>query len=125
MSRGSGDCEDFTIAKYITLQMLGVGNERLRLIYVRARFGSNSTLNTEAHMVLGYYVDPAGDPIILDSLLNSIRPAAARSDLTPVFSFNSQGLWVPGAPSLSADPTARLSRWRDVLDRIKIDGIQL
>lgn len=76
-------------------------------------------------MVLGYYVDPAGEPVILDSLLNSIRPAATRTDLTPIFSFNKQGLWVPGTPSTGADPTARLSRWRDVLDRIKIDGIQL
>lgn len=125
MGRAQGDCEDFAIAKYISLLMLGMPNDRLRLIYVRARFGASSTPNTEAHMVLGYYVDPAGEPIILDSLLNSIRPAAARTDLTPVFSFNSQGLWVPGVSSLGADPTARLSRWRDVLDRIKIDGIQL
>lgn len=125
MGRAQGDCEDFAIAKYISLLLLGIPNDRLRLIYVRARFGANATLNTEAHMVLGYYIDPAGEPIILDSLLNAIHPAAARTDLTPVFSFNSQGLWVPGAPSLGADPTARLSRWRDVLDRIKIDGIQL
>lgn len=76
-------------------------------------------------MVLGYYVDPAGEPVILDSLVNSIRPAAMRTDLTPVFSFNSRGLWVPGAPGQVADPTARLSRWRDVLERIKIDGLQL
>lgn len=125
MGRAQGDCEDFAIAKYISLLLLGIPNDRLRLIYVRARFGASSTLNTEAHMVLGYYVEPAGEPIILDSLLNSIRPAAARTDLTPVFSFNSQGLWVPGSPNLGADPTARLSRWRDVLDRIKIDGISL
>ena len=125
IGRAQGDCEDFAIAKYISLLMLGMPNDRLRLIYVRARFGSSPTLNTEAHMVLGYYVDPTGDPIILDSLLNSIRPAAARTDLTPIFSFNSQGLWVPGTPNLNSDPTARLSRWRDVLDRIKIDGIQL
>ena len=125
MGRAQGDCEDFAIAKYISLRMLGIANERLRLIYVRARFGGASSLNSEAHMVLGYYVDPAGEPVILDSLLNSIQPAAMRTDLTPVFSFNTQGLWVPGAPSLSTDPTARLSRWRDVLDRIKIDGIQL
>ncbi len=125
MGRAQGDCEDFAIAKYISLLILGVPNERLRLIYVRARFGGTSVLNSEAHMVLGYYVDPAGEPVILDSLLNSIRPAATRTDLTPIFSFNKQGLWVPGAPSTGADPTARLSRWRDVLDRIKIDGIQL
>ena len=125
MGKAQGDCEDFAIAKYISLLMLGIPNDKLRLIYVRARFGASLIINTEAHMVLGYYVDPAGDPVILDNLLNSIRPATARTDLTPVFSFNSQGLWVPGASSLSADPTARLSRWRDVLDRIKIDGIQL
>ena len=125
MGMGQGDCEDFAIAKYISLLLLGVPNERLRLIYVRARFGGSSILNSEAHMVLGYYADPAGEPVILDSLLNSIRPAATRTDLTPIFSFNSQGLWVPGASSTGADPTARLSRWRDVLDRIKTDGIQL
>ena len=125
MGRAQGDCEDFAIAKYISLLMLDIPNERLRLIYVRARFGASSVLNTEAHMVLGYYVDPAGEPVILDSLVNSIRPAAMRTDLTPVFSFNSRGLWVPGAPGQVADPTARLSRWRDVLERIKIDGLQL
>ena len=125
MGRAQGDCEDFAIAKYISLLILGIPNERLRLIYVRARFGGGLSLNTEAHMVLGYYVDPAGEPVILDSLVNSIRPAAMRTDLTPVFSFNSRGLWVAGATGQVADPTARLSRWRDVLERIKIDGIQL
>ncbi len=29
MGRNTGDCEDFAIAKYITLQMLGIGNERV------------------------------------------------------------------------------------------------
>jgi predicted transglutaminase-like cysteine proteinase len=125
MGKAQGDCEDFAIAKYISLLLLGVPNDKLRLIYVRARFGSAALLNSEAHMVLGYYADPAGDPVILDSLLNSIRPAAARADLVPIFSFNTQGLWVPGTSTVGADPTARLSRWRDVLDRIKADGIQL
>ena len=125
MGRAAGDCEDFAIAKYISLLMLGIPNEKLRMIYVRARFGGANSTNSEAHMVLGFYADPAGEPVILDNLVLSIRPAASRTDLAPVFSFNTQGLWVPGASSSSADPTARLSRWRDVLDRLKADGIQL
>lgn len=120
MGRGTGDCEDFAIAKYITLQLLGVGNERLRLIYVRAKIGSTSSV---AHMVLGFYPQPTEEPLILDNLISSVRPASMRSDLLPVFSFNSDGLWVGGATASSADPTTRLSRWRDVLDRMRQDGL--
>ncbi|MCX7663269.1 MAG: transglutaminase-like cysteine peptidase [Tepidimonas fonticaldi] len=120
MGRAAGDCEDFAIAKYMTLLELGVPNERLRMIYVRAR---TAGAKTEAHMVLGYYENPSDEPLILDNLVTSIRPASRRPDLTPVFSFNSQGLWVAGQSQSSADPTARLSRWREVLDRMKQEGL--
>lgn len=120
MGRGTGDCEDFAIAKYVTLQAMGVGNERLRLIYVRAKSGATASI---AHMVLGFYPQPTDEPLILDNLISSVRPASMRSDLSPVFSFNSDGLWVAGATTSSADPTARLSRWRDVLDRMRQDGL--
>ncbi len=120
MGRGAGDCEDFSIAKYITLQMLGIGNERLRLIYVRAKSGSSASF---AHMVLGFYPQPSEEPLILDNLISSVRPASQRSDLAPVFSFNNDGLWVGGATASAADPTTRLSRWRDVLERMRQDGL--
>jgi hypothetical protein len=42
-----------------------------------------------------------------------------------VFSFSDAGLWVAGASQSSADPTTRLSRWRDVLDRMGREGIRL
>lgn len=120
MGRATGDCEDYSIAKYMTLMLLGVPNDKLRMIYVRAR---TVGAKTEAHMVLGYYEDPMGEPVILDNLITSVRPASRRPDLTPVFSFNNQGLWVGGQPTSSADPTARLSRWREVLERMKQDGL--
>ena len=122
MGRGAGDCEDFSIAKYITLQMLGISNEHLRLIYVRARVSSSTTV---AHMVLGYYPQPTDEPLILDNLITSVRPASQRGDLAPVFSFNSAGLWVGGATASAADPTARLSRWRDALERMRLEGLSL
>jgi predicted transglutaminase-like cysteine proteinase len=120
MGRGAGDCEDFSIAKYITLQMLGIKNEHLRLSYVRYKVGATPPI---AHMVLGYYPEPTAEPYILDNMISSVRLASMRTDLTPVFSFNSDGLWVGGATSSSADPTARLSRWRDVLERMRQDSI--
>ena len=120
MGNGAGDCEDFVIAKYVTLQLLGISNEHLRLVYVRYKVGSTAPI---AHMVLGYYPQPTEEPLILDNLISSIRPASMRSDLAPVFSFNSDGLWVGGASASSADPTTRLSRWRDVLERMRQDGL--
>lgn len=123
MGRGAGDCEDFAIAKYMSLLLLGVPNERLRMIYVRARSGGPSSHQSQAHMVLGYYAQPLAEPLILDNLIGSIRPATQRADLTPVFSFNNEGLWVPGASASAADPTARLSRWRSVLERMKQEGL--
>ena len=120
MGRGAGDCEDFSIAKYMTLKMLGIGNEHLRLIYVRYKVGSTAPI---AHMVLGYYPQPTDEPLILDNMITSVRAASQRSDLMPVFSFNSDGLWVGGATASTADPTTRLSRWRDVLDRMRQDGL--
>ncbi|WP_246483402.1 transglutaminase-like cysteine peptidase [Paenacidovorax monticola] len=104
MGRGAGDCEDFSIAKYTTLLLMGVPNERLRLIYVRARIGGASSTKSEAHMVLGYYQQPTDEPQVLDNLIGSIRPASSRPDLTPVFSFNSSGLWASGTTARWAIP---------------------
>ena len=61
----------------------------------------------------------------LDNLTGEVRPATRRPDLTPVFSFNSAGLWVAGANTSTADPTTRLSRWRDVLARMQREGLTL
>lgn len=123
LGRGAGDCEDFAIAKYVSLEALGIPRQKLRLIYVRAQIGGPQSGVVQAHMVLGYYPSPTEEPLVLDSLLNEIRPASRRPDLTPIFSFNAEGLWVAGATQVS-DPTARLSRWRDLLARMAQEGLE-
>lgn len=124
LGSGAGDCEDYTIAKYVTLIQLGVPVDNLRLIYVKAQIGGSYSKLFQAHMVLGYYEQPTSVPLILDSLVSDIEPANLRTDLRPVFSFNSDGLWVGNQAQKQIDPTARLSRWRDVLDRMKQEGFQ-
>jgi predicted transglutaminase-like cysteine proteinase len=125
MGRGVGDCEDYVIAKYVTLVELGIPNNKLRLIYVRARLGSSASSPSQAHMVLGYFENPEDEPLILDNLIGSIRPAASRKDLSPVFSFNSDGLWAGVGNETRGDPTARLSLWRGVLQRMQQEGFTL
>ncbi|QOR39131.1 transglutaminase [Billgrantia diversa] len=120
MGKRQGDCEDYSIAKYVTLKELGVPGSRLRMIYVRARIGRSQIV--QAHMVLGYYETPTAVPQILDNLVPSITPATQRTDLDPVFSFNSQGLWAGGSSQSRADPVARLSRWRNVIERMQQQG---
>jgi predicted transglutaminase-like cysteine proteinase len=117
--KGRGDCEDYAIAKYISLLLMDVPVQRLRLVYARAREGSR----TMAHLVLSYYETPTSDPLIMDNLVDAILPAKRRPDLFPIFSFNHEGLWMGGERSPTGDPTARLSRWRDVLQRMRREGI--
>ncbi|MCL2644357.1 MAG: transglutaminase-like cysteine peptidase [Betaproteobacteria bacterium] len=117
--KGRGDCEDYAIAKYISLLLMDVPVQKLRLVYVRARMGSK----TVAHMVLSYFENPTDDPLILDNLTDTILPAKRRSDLFPIFSFNHDGLWIGGERGSTGDPSARLSRWRDVLQRMRREGI--
>lgn len=118
LAQGRGDCEDYVIAKYFTLLTLGMPVARLRLVYVRAQVGGQA----QPHMVLAYYPQAGAEPLILDNLLGSIRQASRRPDLTPVFSFNSEGLWQGVAGASAGDPQARLSRWRDVMAKARAEG---
>lgn len=119
LNRGYGDCEDYAIAKYFTLIAAGVAPQKLRMVYVRAQVGGQVL----AHMVLAYYPDPSALPLILDNLVGEIRPASRRPDLAPVFSFNAEGLWQGVGGTSAGDPLARLSRWRDVLNKVKQEGL--
>jgi predicted transglutaminase-like cysteine proteinase len=124
LSKGAGDCEDFSIAKYFSLLVLGIPVDQLRLIYVKARIGGAGSAVQQAHMVLAYYASPDAEPLVLDNLITSIRPSSRRSDLQPVFSFNSQGVFagVGGDATLGAGGVGRLSVWADLLKRAHEEG---
>ena len=123
LGKNAGDCEDYSIAKYIFLKELNIPIDRLKLTYVRAQIGGPSSKIFQAHMVVSYYPQLNAEPLILDNLISEIRPASRRADLSPIFSFNDDGLWVGSGATPKSDATSHLSRWRDVLIRIKNDGI--
>lgn len=117
MGKGRGDCEDYSIAKYFSLLELGIPVAKLRLVYVKANQGGVQ----QAHMVLAYYPTPGADPLVLDNLNPRIQPASTRSDLSPIFSFNSAGLWQGTGNQTSK---SNLSRWQELLQRARSEGFK-
>jgi predicted transglutaminase-like cysteine proteinase len=109
-----GDCEDFAIAKYITLRALEVPDSKLRITYVKA-----IELN-EAHMVLTFYDTPGSMPEVLDNLDPEIKPANQRPDLQPVYSFNGNGLWLAKmrGEGQKLGSASDLNMWRDLVARL-------
>lgn len=124
MIKGSGDCEDYAIAKYFSLKFSGVPVSKLRITYVKARIGGADSNVTQAHMVLTYYSMPDAEPLVLDNLISEIRPASRRIDLAPIFSFNSEGVWAAGGGSPQPGGGSRLSKWIDVVEKMKSEGFE-
>jgi predicted transglutaminase-like cysteine proteinase len=124
IGRGRADCEDFAIAKYYSLRLVGIPVNKMRLIYVKAKLKVPTGVIQQAHMVLAYYANPSAEPQVLDNLDTTIRPASKRPDLQPVFSFNSQGIFagVSGKEAATAGGTGRLSRWEDLMRRARAEG---
>ncbi|WP_240919751.1 MULTISPECIES: transglutaminase-like cysteine peptidase [Oceanimonas] len=117
---GGGDCEDFSLAKYFSLRELGLPDDKLRLVYVKAL-----ELN-QFHMVVAYYPTPSAVPLILDNLKPAIMPATARTDLAPIYSFNGQHLWLMkerGRGEL-AGASSRLSLWNELRSRLEHTRLQ-
>ena len=120
LARLQADCEDFAIAKYASLLAMGVSSNSLRLVYVKASMLSGSS---QAHMVLAWYETPQSVPLILDNINQLLLPASKRTDLKPIFSFNGGGLWIGNSTQPApANPQARLSRWRTVLEKMRQEG---
>jgi len=85
----SGDCEDYAIAKYVTLRQMGFSADQLRLVVVK------ELKRGIAHAVLAAYVD--GDVFILDNLSSKVRPQAHVTEYTPYYSVNEQARWAHAA----------------------------
>ncbi|MGE5469180.1 MAG: transglutaminase-like cysteine peptidase [Bacteroidota bacterium] len=111
LSAFGGDCEDYSIAKYLSLKELGIPIERLRITYVKAKSVG------ESHMVLAYYPRPDADPLILDNLVKEVKPASQRPDLEPVYSFNDDDIWLPSGLTRKGG-ASQVRLWRELLEKL-------
>ena len=80
----SGDCEDYAIAKYLALRLLGVAEEDMAILILR------DSARQLDHAVL--VVEEGGAPMVLDNL-RGLAPLEAYSDFQPLFVLTSQASW--------------------------------
>lgn len=81
----SGDCEDYAIAKYATLRLLGVAEGDMRLVVL------HDTRRDLVHAVLTVAV--AGRRFVLDNLYDRVLPEERLPQYRPYYSVNAEGLW--------------------------------
>jgi predicted transglutaminase-like cysteine proteinase len=88
--RRSGDCEDYAIAKYVTLREIGFPAEQLRLVVVQ------DLQRDLAHAVLAVY---EGDQVyILDNLTTAVVPQERLTQYVPYYSINETTRWAHVKP---------------------------
>lgn len=87
LSEGSGDCEDFAIAKYFTLLEAGVPESALAL-----SLGFYQPTG-EAHITLTVTLGN-GEQLVLDNLVTAVKTVQERRDLNAVLTMNRQTLTV-------------------------------
>lgn len=80
-----GDCEDYAIAKFISLRTLGFANEDMRIVVLR-----DTNLNA-LHAVLVAYVE--GQPYVLDNQIRSVVRAQSIRHYRPIYSVNETTWW--------------------------------
>jgi len=89
--RRSGDCEDYAIAKYVTLREMGFPAEDLRLVVVQ------DVERDLAHAVLAVY---EGEQVyILDNLTRAIVPQEQLTQYVPYYSINENTRWAHVKPA--------------------------
>lgn len=118
LARGSGDCEDFAIAKHFLLDACGVPAHLHRLLYARRRPGSGADGPTP-HLAAVAREPRFADPWVLDQVNPMLLALSVRDDLEPLFSFDARSVWrgVDARP-LPRGPL-RAPGWQGVLDRTR------
>jgi predicted transglutaminase-like cysteine proteinase len=81
----AGDCEDYAIAKYVSLRRLGLPADRLRIVVVE------DTSRRTAHAILA--VRTGGDVLILDNLAIDAMPQAQVTHYRPYYSVSEEARW--------------------------------
>jgi predicted transglutaminase-like cysteine proteinase len=81
-----GDCEDYAIAKFISLRALGFTNDMLRIVVLQ-------DLNLRiGHAILVVYLD--GRALVLDNQVRRVVPAETIRHYQPIYSINEQHWWL-------------------------------
>ena len=111
-----GDCEDIAIAKYVTLYLMGVPDDKMGFAYVQ-------TSDKERHMVMFYKESPDIPSVILDNQHPDVVSSEKRRDLIAIYAFqNDDTLYVikddgKNDRELTVKKDRKLAKWTDIKER--------
>lgn len=81
-----GDCEDYAIAKFMSLRALGFPDDQLRIVVLE-------DLNLRiGHAVLAVYL--GGEILVLDNQVDAVVPASRIHHYQPLYSINEARWWL-------------------------------
>ena len=81
-----GDCEDFAIAKYVSLRALGVPDRALRIAIVK------DLQKGIPHAILIVYTEDG--PMVLDNQIKRMTEASSITHYKPIYSINRTAWWL-------------------------------
>jgi predicted transglutaminase-like cysteine proteinase len=88
LRRGTGDCEDFAIAKMEMLSALGIARSDMRLIIAR------DLVRNADHAVLVVKLDSGS--VMLDNATDRLLDGRLANDYRPIMSFSQNAKWLHG-----------------------------
>ena len=85
-TKRGGDCEDYAIAKFLTLRALNVPSTAMRVVVVQ-------DMNLKVgHAIAAVYV--ANRILVLDNQIKPVVAAETVKHYMPLFSLNEEGWWL-------------------------------
>jgi predicted transglutaminase-like cysteine proteinase len=120
LARNAGSHADHAIAKYVTLEAMGVSVDHLHITHVHS-----IATPDQSYMVLTYHPEPGAMPLVLDTVNGQIKPANERADLAPENSFNDNAMWLPGTQddgrdNMSEEAAKHIELWNEM--NIRMDN---
>lgn len=82
----SGDCEDYAIAKYVTLSFLGMSEEHMRIVAL-----VDNSRGGIGHSVLT--VTTAQGQVVLDNMTDTVYDSTQQTNYAPRFAVNQNGIY--------------------------------
>jgi predicted transglutaminase-like cysteine proteinase len=108
------DCEDYATTKYFLLELAGINPDLLFLSHVTV------IEENQAHMVLLYFQKDENTYYVLDNLTPDILPLQSRPDLSIVYSFNRDDMWMNKQTDIRGEKvgsTEQMELWKNLKQR--------
>ncbi|WP_150291726.1 transglutaminase-like cysteine peptidase [Sphingobium estronivorans] len=102
LQSGTGDCEDYAVAKMKLLEAAGFDRRAMFLVIAR------DLVRQADHAVLAVRI--GGELMILDNMTDRVLPSSSVSDYRPIMSFNAFGRWTHGYRVTTPQPVQFAAR---------------